>query len=228
MKYIFTNSKNFMSPRKCYYLRKKLLEWYHTNGRHFPWRKTKNAYNILIAEILLQQTDAPKVAKEYKSFVKLFDTPKKLSHAKTATVHRFIKKLGLDYRVDRLINLARSIEKKFNGLVPNTEEGLLSLPGVGKYIANAVLSSAYDKRVAILDTNIIRIIERFFGIKSTKPRPHTDPKLWVVAEQLLPRKTNMCKIWNYALLDFGALICSHYNPKCEECPCRHKCSYLND
>lgn len=215
-----------VNPQKSRYFRAKILEWHKSNKRSFPWRKTKNPYYILVAEILLQQTDAAKVAKEYSSFIKTFPKPKKLAAASKSSVSRFISKLGLDYRVNRLISLASELEKKFNGKVPETQEKLLKLPGIGPYISNAVLASAYNKRAAVLDTNIVRILERFFGIKSSKPRPRNDPMLWLAAHQLLPQKTNMCKTWNYALLDFCALVCSHYNPICNECPCRRRCSHF--
>jgi len=215
-----------VNPQKSRYFRGKILEWHKSNKRSFPWRKTKNPYHILVAEILLQQTDAAKVAKEYSSFIKTFPNPNKLAVASQSSVSSFISKLGLDYRVNRLISVARELEKKFNGKVPNTHEKLLKLPGIGPYMANAVLASAYNKRAAVLDTNIIRILDRFFGIKSSKPRPRTDPMLWTAAQLLLPKKTNMCKTWNYALLDFGALVCSHYNPQCKECPCRRRCNYF--
>jgi len=216
-----------VNPQKSRYFRGKILEWHKSNKRSFPWRKTKNPYYILVAEILLQQTDAAKVAKEYSSFIRTFPKPSKLAAASQSSVSRFISKLGLDYRVNRLISVARELEKKFNGTVPDTQEELLKLPGIGPYIANAVLASAYNKQVAVLDTNIIRILERFFGLRSSKPRARTDPILWGVAQRLLPKKTNICKTWNYALLDFGALVCSHYNPQCKECPCRRRCNYFS-
>ena len=215
-----------VNPQKSRYFRGKILEWHKSNKRSFPWRKTKNTYYILVAEILLQQTDAAKVAKEYSSFIKTFPRPAKLATASKSSVSRFISKLGLDYKVNRLISVACELEKKFNSKVPDTQEKLLKLPGIGPYIANAVLASAYNKRVAVLDTNIVRIFERFFGLRSSKTRARTDPMLWAAAKQLLPKKTNMCKSWNYALLDFGALMCSHYKPQCKECPCRRRCNYF--
>jgi A/G-specific adenine glycosylase len=216
-----------VNPQKSRYFRGKILEWHKSNKRSFPWRKTKNSYYILVAEILLQQTDAAKVAKEYSSFIKTFPKPRKLATASKSSVSRFIGKLGLDYRVNRLISVARELEKKFKGTVPNTKEELLKLPGIGPYMANATLASAYHKRVAVLDTNIVRILERFFGLRSSKARGRTDPVLWTAAQRLLPKKTNMCKTWNYAMLDFGALVCSHYSPRCKECPCKQKCNYLS-
>ena len=217
-----------VNPQKSLYFRGKILGWHKSNKRTFPWRKTKNPYYILVAEILLQQTDAAKVAKEYSSFIKTFPKPRRLARASKSSVRRFISQLGLDYRVNRLISLARELEDKFNGTVPNTREELLKLPGIGAYMASAMLASAYDKRVAVLDTNIIRILGRFFGIRSSKRRGRTDPVLWAAAQCLLPKKSNMCKTWNYALLDFGALVCSHYSPRCNECPCRRKCTYFTD
>jgi len=217
-----------IDPHKSCYFRRKILDWHSNNKRHFPWRKTKNPYHILVAEILLQQTDAAKAAKEYSSFIKTFPTPRKLAAASKSSVNEFICRLGLDYRISRLINIADKLEKRFGGTVPNTKEELLKLPGVGEYIANAVLAAAYHKRVAVLDTNVIRILERFFGLRSSRARARTDPLLWTAAQHLLPQKTNMCKIWNYAMLDFGALVCSHYRPQCKKCPCRRRCSYLSD
>ena len=216
-----------IDPQKIYYFRKKILRWYDSNKRSFPWRRTKNPYYILVAEILLQQTDAAKVAKEYSSFIRTFPKPKKLATASKSNVNRFISKLGLDYKVNRLINIAVEIDKRFNGTIPDMQDELLKLPGIGPYIANAVLASAYNKRFAVLDTNIVRILDRFFGLRSSKTRARTDPMLWTAAKQLLPKKTNMCKAWNYALLDFGALVCSHYNPQCKECPCRRRCNYFS-
>ena len=216
-----------VNPQKSQYFRAKILGWHKNNKRSFPWRKTKNPYHILVAEILLQQTDAAKVAKEYSSFIKAFPKPRKLATASKSSVSRFISKLGLDYRVNRLISVARELEKKFNGTVPDTQEKLLKLPGIGPYIANAVLASAYKKRVAVLDTNVIRIIDRFFGIKSSRSRPRTDPALWSVANQILPRRTDICKKWNYALLDFAALVCTHYQPNCDLCTLHRCCNFLS-
>lgn len=216
-----------IDPRKSYYFRKKILHWYDSNKRSFPWRRTKNPFYILVAEILLQQTDAAKVAKEYSSFIRTFPKPSKLAAASKSSVNKFISRLGLDYRVNRLISVARELEKNFNGKVPDTQEKLLKLPGIGPYIANAVLATAYNKRSAVLDTNVIRILYRFFGIKSSKNRPRTDPMLWLVAHQLLPQKTNMCKTWNYALLDFAALVCTHYHPNCDLCTLRRCCNFLS-
>ena len=133
-----------VNPQKSRYFRGKILEWHKSNKRSFPWRKTKNPYHILVAEILLQQTDAAKVAKEYSSFIKTFPKPSKLAAASKSSVNKFISKLGLDYRVNRLINVASGLEKNFNGKVPDTQKQLLKLPGIGLYMANAVLASAYN------------------------------------------------------------------------------------
>jgi A/G-specific adenine glycosylase len=220
-----TKLNRLIPPAKRSYLRKKILQWYKHNKRHFPWRTTNNPYEVLIAEILLQQTDAAKVAAEYDRFIRLYPNPKELSKASKRSIRGFTDRLGLNYRVNRLICAARRLEDKCGGRVPDTEADLLELPGIGKYMANAVLACAFGKRTAVLDTNVVRIISRFFGIKSTKPRPRNDPLLWMSAGKLLPKKTKTCKQWTYALLDFGALVCSHYKPQCELCPCRRKCVY---
>lgn len=215
-----------LSPQLLQYFRSKIRHWFENNGREFPWRETKNPYEIIVAEILLQQTDAQKVQKIYPTFIKAFPNTSILSKAERFEVRLFIDQIGLDYRVDRIIKLANIIENEFNGNLPRNKEELLSLPGVGPYIANALLATAFNKRVAVVDTNVVRIFKRFFAFESTRPRPRTDPAIWSFAHKLLPRQSAKCKNWNYALLDFAALVCGHYLPKCKICPCFRKCSYF--
>jgi A/G-specific adenine glycosylase len=208
------------------YFRSKLQEWHLENERNFPWRRTRNPYHILVAEILLQQTDAVKVAATYKDFIGTFKTPRLLAHAEPSKVLRFISRIGLDYRAKRLILIARQIDGPHNGKVPSDESLLMRLPGVGQYIARAVQVIAFDRRAAVVDTNVIRVIERFFGVHSYCPRPRTDPRLWATAQSLLPKRATLCRAWNLAVLDFAALVCRHHKPRCAECPCRRRCHYV--
>lgn len=213
-------------PRNRRYFRSKLRGWFQGNARDFPWRRTRNPYHILIAEILLQQTDAKKVAAIYKSFTRSFRTPAALARSRLSDVRRFISKIGLDYRARRLISMARQISGPGRAAIPSDESRLMQLPGVGPYIARAVLAAAFGKRVAVVDTNVIRVLGRFFGITSPRPRPRTDPRIWATVRCLLPRRAAYCRAWNYAILDFAAATCRHRKPRCAECPCRRRCHYF--
>jgi len=200
--------------------------WFNENKRLLPWRDTYDPYHILVAEILLQQTDAKKVSLIYAGFIKRYPTAAALVRADKGDIDGFISKIGLNYRTERLVTIAREIEDRYGGQVPVSEDELMSLPGVGKYIANAVISAAFGMRVAVVDTNIIRIFERFLGMYSQRSRPRSDPEMWSIAHALLPRKASDCRSWNYALLDFCALVCKFYNPRCSDCVCAKHCRWF--
>jgi len=194
----------------------RILGWYRKNKRVLSWRKNKTPYKVLVSEFLLHKTDATKVSVVYPLFVKRFPCVNDLNKADISKIRKLFSNIGLFYRADRLKKVSNQIVEEFNGEVPNSREGLLSLYGVGDYIANAVLCFGYKKRVAIVDTNIIRIYGRIFGVKSNTSRPHTDKKLWEFAEEMLP-KNNYIE-YNYALLDFASDICKTKSPKCKICP----------
>jgi len=216
---------SLLSPHERKYFRQKLLKWYASHHRHFPWRSKVNSFHLLVAEVLLQQTDAAKVALIYPRFIEVFPTPSILAMADEKDVGRLISRIGLKYRASRLIRTAAIIQNHFGGRVPADSHSLLSLPGIGPYATSAVLASAFHQRSAVLDTNVIRILDRFFGLRSSRPRAHTDPRLWHAARELLPRRNRMARIWNYAVLDFSALICRYRNPCCDGCPCRRLCRF---
>jgi len=209
------------------FFRRQMLNWFSQNKRRFVWRETSDPYCILVAEILLQQTDAGKVSLVYPEFIQRYPNVSALAKAEPEDLQEFISKIGLNYRTRRLVDIARDINDKLAGRIPNSEAELLNLPGVGKYIANAVLSATFGRRTAILDTNIVRILERFFGIRSQRPRARTDPEFWNIAHSLLPREPADCRDWNYALIDFCALVCTHYNPRCSECVCAEHCRHIS-
>ena len=108
--------------------------------------------------------------------------------------------------------------------MPKEKDKLLTLRGVGDYIANAVLCFAFNKDVPIVDANVIRVIERFFSLKSKKVRPRTDKLIWQFAEKLVPKGN--AKEYNRAILDFAALVCSAKKPNCLNCPISKKCDYF--
>lgn len=183
---------------------KKLLRWGNKNQRIFPWRKTRNPFHILIAEMMLQKTDAEKVAKIYPRFIKKYRTPNLLVRTDTRTLKRDLHYLGIHARAKRMKMTAAKIQKQFRGKVPQDKEALLSLPGVGPYIANAVLCFAFDKDVSLVDTNVIKILEKFLNIKSTQKRARNDHALWKRVQKMIPPGRG--KLFNRSIIDLAAFM----------------------
>lgn len=205
----------------------KLLNWYKNNNRKFPWRFKKDPYDIIIAEIMLQKTNAEKVEKTYPLFLKKYPNIESIIIASDEEIKDILRYLGLqNEKVQILKNLANTIIKDHDGQIPSCKEDLLKIKGIGNYIANAILCFVFNKRVPIIDGNIIRILDRVFNIKSPKKNPRTDKDIWKKMEEIIP--LNNYKQFNYALLDFASLICKFYSPKCEECFFTENCYYFKN
>ena len=201
-----------------------LLDWWKANKRDFPWRRKKDPYSILIAEMLLRKTTAGQVEKVYIKFLSLYPDPISLASADENELKELLKPLGMENRRAELLKrFGLHIKEKYSGRIPTKLDQLLELPGVGMYAANAVLSLCCSKDVPLLDTNFIRVIHRVFGIASEKSRARCDRKLWEFAEKLIPPGNS--KDFNLAVLDFAALVCKARNPKCSECPVKAICQY---
>lgn len=203
-----------------------IIIWWKNNKRIFPWRETRDPYKILCSEILLQQTNAEKVVPVYNKIISDYSEPADLSEAETAELEEIIKPLGLLKRAGRLKKIAAEITQKYDGIIPADKKALLKLPGVGNYTANAVMCFAFEKQVGVLDTNTIRILARVFDIKSDKARPRNDKNLQNELNKVIPK--NKSKIFNYALLDFAALICTAENPNCGKCIISRICFYYSN
>jgi A/G-specific adenine glycosylase len=218
---------NFKNDHRCEInaFRELILEWHKTKNRnYFFWRRTRNPYHILIAETMLQKTTANQVQSLIKTFLSKFPSIEDLANASVEDIEAVITPLGMEHK--RAVNykkMAEIIKKKYGGNVPSSEEELLSLPGVGRYIANSVLCFAFGKDVPILDTNVLRVLERVFGVKSDKARARTDKRMWNIVKVIIP--PGMARQINLALLDFGALVCTAKKPKHFLCPVSHICNY---
>lgn len=200
-----------------------LLAWYSLKGRSFPWRTTADPYRVLVAEIFLQKTQASQVLPIYRRFLRRFPTPKRLARASRKDILAEVWSLGLPARAAQLQRLARTLAVRFGGRVPCSEAELLSLEGVGRYTANAVLCFALSQRRAVVDANVIRVLSRYFALTSRRTRPREDRVLWATAERLVP-KTRF-RDYNWAIFDFAALICQARTPKCGECFLRRGCRF---
>ena len=211
------------SEEKIEWFRSQLLTWAKQNLRNYPWRRTSNPYDILVAEFLLQRTDADTVAPIYNTFLTHYPTLDKLATAKVEDIEKLLQPLGLLFRGKRLFATARIITEKYKGKIPQKETDLLKLPGIGKYTARAICSQAFGQPAAVLDTNVARILERFFGIEGGRVKSRCKI-LWRVAETIAPDAE--VGYWNLALLDFGAITCTARNPKCSRCPLSQRCHWF--
>jgi len=181
---------------------------------------------VLIAALFLKKTTINQVIRIYREFLRRFPTPHALLSASEEDVKKIIEPLGLHHqRSKHLIELARVLVDKFNGEVPCDKEKLRELPGVGEYIISEVLLRACRKPEPLLDRNMIRVVERIFGIKSAKKRPHTDPAMWSFARTIVPKDPDLAEKFNFGILDFARKICRARDPRCGICFMKDLCSY---
>lgn len=201
-----------------------LLRWFNDHGRVFPWRMSNNAYHVFIAEFLLQQTHVRKVEAVYWDILERYPTPELLSLATTGELINVISPLGLHYRARRLRDACQFIQRSHNGIIPSNYTVLTRMTGIGDYIANAVLCYGFGQNTVPIDTNVIRLFTRYFGLSSVCARARTDRKLATSIRELFPRHANH-RNYNLAILDFAGLVCTAKQPSCGNCPLAFQCSY---
>jgi A/G-specific adenine glycosylase len=204
--------------------RRRLHAWYRKHSRDLPWRTTRDPYRVLVSELMLQQTQVSRVLDFYRRFLDRFPDLDTLASARPKRVMEAWEGLGYYARARNLHKLARHVTAERDGVIPSEPVQLRELPGIGAYTAGAVASFAYEKRAALVDTNVARVLHRVFA-------PHVAPKsgpggkvLWAIAEHLLPRTGKLTWTHNQALMELGALVCSARTPKCGECPVRGVCA----
>ena len=197
-----------------------LLAWYAQHGRDLPWRHTYDPYRILVAEVMLQQTQVERVLPKYAEFLEAFPTLADLARAPRGEVIRRWAPLGYNRRAVRLHEIAQQVTVALSGQFPSSIEHLLKLKGVGRYTAGALACFAFRQPVAFLDTNIRRVLGRCLaGIPF--PTPGQDAQLLALAEQALAG--DAAYAWHQALMDLGATVCTRARPACPRCPLREHC-----
>jgi A/G-specific adenine glycosylase len=198
-----------------------VLEWYAERARDLPWRRTRDPYAILVAEVMLQQTQVDRVVPKYQSFLAQYPDFASLAGAATADVIRAWQGLGYNRRAVRLQRIARAVVEEYGGALPDTVAGLLRLEGIGRYTAAAVACFAFGRSEPMLDTNVRRVLGRI-ALGPDGAATATPAALWALAEEALPVRD--AYRWNQALMDFGAGLCLERNPRCPVCPARPWCS----
>jgi A/G-specific adenine glycosylase len=182
--------------------RRVLFSWWKRHKLDYPWRSYSDPWRILLAETLLRKTNAEKVERLIPHVIGALPSPAAVLAISRNDLEVLLEPFGMQRRkAHELMLLAHTVMDRHGGQVPSGLAELKALPGVGDYIANAVLCFGFGKRRPIVDPNVIRVFARVFGFSSNRSRPRTDPELWRFAQALLPR--TRYREYNWALLDLG-------------------------
>ncbi len=194
-----------------------LLAWGGEHHRDLPWRHSRDGWEILVSEVMLQQTQVHRVVAKYLAFVERFPTPAACAASSSGEVLKLWVGLGYNSRALRLHGSALQIVERFEGLVPRGRGDLLSLPGVGPYTARAVQAFAFEIDVAVVDVNVSRLLSRWHN------RRLRGAELQAAADA--PLEPGRSWEYNQAILDLGASVCTARNARCEDCPFSAGCAW---
>jgi A/G-specific adenine glycosylase len=202
-------------------LRRRLLVWYQGHQRDLPWRQTRDPYRIWISEVMLQQTQVATVIPYYHRFLKSFPDLPTLARADIQKILKLWEGLGYYRRAHNLHKAARIMMQNGAGRIPNQHKPFLALPGVGAYIANAVMSIAFDLPYAVVDGNVKRVLARLGGIADAVNHTPAHRTYQLLADRLLEHRHP--GLFNQALMELGALVCTPRSPNCTICPWETHC-----
>jgi len=197
-----------------------LLKWGSDTLRDLPWRRTRNPWHVLVSEVMLQQTSVARVLPKFEAFINEFPTPHDLASAPLGDALRLWSGLGYPRRCRNLREAARVLHEEFNGEFPESVDVLLTLPGVGQYTSRAVLAFAFEHDVAVVDTNVSRVLSRLEG------RALKAIELQVLADSFVPQGLGW--EWNQVMMDFGARHYTARQPQCAQCPLRRLCVWKGE
>ncbi len=200
-------------------LQRDLLGWWERHGRDLPWRRNSDPWRVLVSELMLQQTQVPRVVQRYEPFLERFPTPAACAAAPMGDVVRAWAGLGYNRRAANLHRCAREVVDRFDGRTPDDLAGLLSLPGIGPYTARAVLVFAYGHDIGLVDTNAGRFVSRALGGRAVLPS-----EAQRLATAAVPAGRGWA--WGQAVFDLGAELCTRRSPSCERCPVRAHCRWF--
>ena len=215
-----------MPPIDVPALRSALLDWYDANARVLPWRRPPGSgapvdpYRVWLSEVMLQQTTVPHATPYFERFTARWPTVSDLAAAGDDELMAAWAGLGYYARARNLLACARAVARDHAGVFPDTEAGLLALPGVGAYTAAAVAAIAFDRPANVVDGNVERVVARLFAIET--PAPAAKPELRRLAATLVA--DHRPGDWAQALMDLGSGVCRPKSPLCLMCPIRDLCA----
>ena len=204
-----------MVPRRR--LAPELLGWWEARRRDLPWRRTRDPWEVLVCEVMAQQTQVARVAERWRPFLDRFPSAAACAAEPVSELIRWWDGLGYNRRAVNLHRCATAVVDRHGGTLPADLDALLALPGIGPYTARAVLAFAYEHDAAIVDTNTARVLARWEG------RRLTAKEAQAAADAVVP--TGEAWAWNQAMLDLGATVCVRRAPRCDGCPVRRWCAW---
>ena len=203
---------------------KRLLCWFTTNRREFPWRRGHlEPWQVIVVEIMLQQTNANRVAAIVPDFFRDYPTLRSLVEAEERVLVESLGTLGLqNRRAKSIVALARALLERA-GRIPTSKRELEQLPGVGPYVAAAYMSTVLEQPAPMVDVNMARFVERLYGPRKLADIRH-DPKVNGIAKRLIDIAGRF-KQFNWAVMDLGAVHCKARHPSCSNCPLLEVCDF---
>ncbi|MBC7076807.1 MAG: hypothetical protein ABC596_09520 [Candidatus Methanosuratincola petrocarbonis] len=201
-------------------LRAAVVGWERLEGRRFPWREGRTPYRVLVSELLLKRTTSTAAVRVFGEFVGRYPDIWSLAAADRGGLEAIFSKIGLQrQRAHAALAMARHIREVHGGRVPDDYRALLRVPGVGDYTASAVLSFGYGIPVATVDSNVVRVLGRVF--RQSLGSRATLGNVRKIAQSIVPREGH--ELYNYGMIDLGALVCRYGRPRCARCPVTHLC-----
>jgi A/G-specific adenine glycosylase len=194
-----------------------LVGWFRENQRRLPWRASYDPYQVWVSEVMLQQTQVETALPYYERFIQAFPTLESLASADDERVLQLWAGLGYYSRARNLMTAARAVVEKHGGRVPSEYDALLELPGIGQYMAGAILSIAFNKPYPVVDGNVRRVLSRLYGWTQENPKA-----LWEAAGRLV--REGEPRLVNQAIMELGAKVCSFKSPRCLICPIQRFCA----
>jgi len=194
-----------------------LTDWFSRTARPLPWRNGYDAYHVWISEVMLQQTQVETVIPYYARFLERFPTLADLASADLGEVLHLWSGLGYYSRARNLKKAAERVVSEHGGTIPSDHSALIALPGIGRYMAGAIMSIAFDQPYPIVDGNVRRVVARLKGWENP-----SEKQLWSEAERMVssaqPRGVNQ------GMMELGATVCTFRNPQCDRCPWKNLCA----
>jgi A/G-specific adenine glycosylase len=213
-----------VDPARARAFGRRLRAWYRRHARDLPWRRTSDPYQVLVSELMLQQTQVSRVVDYYARFLARFPTLRHVAEAQPHEVTAEWAGLGYYARARNLHALARHVHAAEGpGLLPDSPAALRALPGIGAYTAGAVASFAFERRAALVDTNVARVLARVFAPGTDVKSGRGQKVVWRIAEAILPRRGVDAWTHNQALMELGALVCTARVRRCTGCPVKPVC-----
>ncbi len=207
-------------------MRDKLLRWYHEKKRDLPWRRRGGAYAVLVSEMMLQQTTVETVLRYYEPFLKRFPDVRALAAADEQEVLACWKGLGYYSRARNLHRTAKLVVSEYGGVFPDSYDAWRRLPGVGPYMAGAVMSIAFGKAYPAVDGNVLRVISRAFALREDIRSPAARQQTEAHVRAMMTEQS--AGDFTQALMELGALICRPVSPDCAACPWHSDCAALRE